>query len=311
MGAKPRTVDQISGQIAASQHGVVTRRELLAAGVGRRAIAQRLARGALLPTYRGVYRVGHRAPSAEAAYLAAVKACGRDAVLSGRAAAWLWRLLKGPAPRPEVTNPKQRHVPGLLTRCCRSLSDHERTSRHGIPVTSVPRTLVDLAGVLTEDELARACHEAAVLHRTTPAQVDVVLRSNAPGAAKLRRVLHGDAPVTLSKLESRFLQLLREEGLALPQTNKPAGGRYVDCRWPEHKLTVELDSYRFHSSRFSWEQDRRREREAYARGDDLRRYVWTDVFEDRTLMLAELRELTTARPRAQPAGDPASREIGG
>ncbi len=100
--------------------------------------------------------------------------------------------------------------------------------------------------------------------------------------------------MTLSKLESRFLALLREEGLPLPQTNKPAGGRYVDCRWPEHKLTVELDSYRFHSSRFSWEQDRRREREAYARGDDLRRYTYGDVFEDPRDMKAELHTVLRA-----------------
>ncbi len=147
-------------------------------------------------------------------------------------------------------------------------------------MTTVPRTLVDLAAVLNDEALARACHQASVLYRTTPAQVDAVLRPNAPGAATLRRILHGDFHLTLSKLESRFLKLLREAGLPLPITNRPAGGRYVDCRWPEHKLTVELDSYRFHSSRFSWEQDRRREREAYARGDQHRRYVWGDVYEE-------------------------------
>ena len=68
------------------------------------------------------------------------------------------------------------------------------------------------------------------------------MRPNAPGVAKLRRVLLGDAQVTLSRLERRFLELLEESGLPLPVTNKPAGGRYVDCRWPDHKLTVELDS---------------------------------------------------------------------
>ena len=71
----------------------------------------------------------------------------------------------------------------------------------------------------------------------------------------------------------------REEALPLPNTNRPAGGRYVDCRWPDHALTVELDGYRYHSSRHAWEHDRRREREAYARGDDFRRYTYGDVFE--------------------------------
>ena len=119
-------------------------------------------------------------------------------------------------------------------------------------------------------------------HRTTPAKVEAILARcpNAPGAGKLRRVLRGDAQVTLSKLESAFLALLRGEGLPLPRTNRPAGGRRVDCRWPEHRLTVELDSYRYHHSRHAWEQDRRREREAHARGDDFRRYTYGDVLED-------------------------------
>ena len=79
--------------------------------------------------------------------------------------------------------------------------------------------------------------------------------------------------MTLTKLEARFLELLRNADLPLPVTNRPAGGRRVDCRWPEQRLTVELDGYRFHNSRHSWEQDRHREREARARGDDFRRYT--------------------------------------
>jgi very-short-patch-repair endonuclease len=69
------------------------------------------------------------------------------------------------------------------------------------------------------------------------------------------------------------------------------GGHRVDCRWPEHRLTVELDSYRYHHSRHAWEQDRQREREARARGDQLRRYTWRDVAEDPEPMLAGLRSL--------------------
>lgn len=160
-------------------------------------------------------------------------------------------------------------------------------------MTTVPRTLVDLSSVLSEDALARACHEAGVRYGTTPKMVEAVLarRPNAPGTRKLRRVIHGDVHVTLSKLEARFLELLRAEGLPLPVTNRPAGGRRVDCRWPEHRLTVELDGYQFHNSRHSWEQDRRREREARARGDDFRRYTHQDVAEDPTHMTAELGSL--------------------
>jgi hypothetical protein len=97
--------------------------------------------------------------------------------------------------------------------------------------------------------------------------------------------------VTLSKLERDFLTQLKTAGLPAPQTNRRADDRYVDCRWPRHRLTVELDSYRYHHTRHAWELDRRREREARARGDEFRRYTYGDVKEDRALMLAELREL--------------------
>jgi hypothetical protein len=113
----------------------------------------------------------------------------------------------------------------------------------------VPRTIVDLPSLLSLDELARAFHEASVRSRTTPAQVEAVINHRVPGAENLRRVLRGDAHVILSELERLFNNLLRGDGLDLPETNRPAGGRYVDCRWPQHKLTVELDSYRYHNTR--------------------------------------------------------------
>jgi hypothetical protein len=222
----------------------------------------------------------------EATYLAAVLACGGDARLSGRAAAHLLGLLKGRPPGPEVTTPLKRRVAGVTVRRGR-LEPADCAVCRGVPVTAVPRTLTDLP----LDDLARACHEAGVRYGTTPAHVAAVLvrRPRCPGSAKLRRILHGDAPVTLSALERRFLELLREHGLPLPATNRRAGAHRVDCRWPERRLTVELDSYRFHSSRHAWEQDRRREREARARGDEHRRYTSADVFEAPGPMLAELR----------------------
>ena len=293
-GKVPREIaDRAIARIASRSHGVVSRAELRTAGVTPEQIRQRLRKGALIGVRRGVYRVGHQAPSREAHYMAAVKACGDRAALCGRAAAHLWGLIKGPPPQPEVLAPVRRLVPGILTRRSSVLTSRDVTAWHGIPVTSVPRTLVDLASSLPEPSLARACHEAGVQYRTTPAQVSDVLGRlpNARGRTKLDRVLHGNVKVTLSRLEDRFLALIRKEKLALPETNRPAGGRRVDCRWPDHRLTVELDSYRFHNSRHSWEQDRLREREARARGDAFRRYTWTDVSEDPGFMLEELREL--------------------
>ena len=98
----------------------------------------------------------------------------------------------------------------------------------------------------------------------------------------------------LSGLERGFCARLREAGLPLPITNRPAGAHYVDCRWPEHKLTVELDSYRFHKTRHAWEQDRQPRSRGPPQGRPLRRYTWRDVFEEPGDMLAELRELLPA-----------------
>jgi hypothetical protein len=278
--------------LASQAHGVVTRADLLRAGVTPEQIKQRLRRGSLIPIHRGVYRVGHVAPSREARYMAAVKACGNQAVLGGRAAAHLWRLIKSPPPQPEVVAATKRLVPGVITRRSR-MPSREAADWRGIPVTNVPRTLVDLASSLPEPALARACHEAGVLYRTTPKQVEEVLKRlpNARGRKKLERILNGDVRVTLSRLEARFLELLKKAGLPLPVTNRVVGGHRVDCRWPEHRLTVELDSYRFHNSHYSWGKDRLREREARSRGDEFRRYTPMDVFDDPGFMLTDVREL--------------------
>jgi predicted transcriptional regulator of viral defense system len=309
MQPQGRTVEQELARIASGGHGVVTRAQLLDAGVTRQEIKSRVRRGNLIRVHRGVYRVGHRAPSIEAGYLAAVLAAGEGALLSGRAAAHLLGLLKGAPPPPEIKTRTQRRIDGVKTHRCRLLSARDATTFRGIPVTTVPRTLVDLAEELSIDALARACHEAGVRYGTTPNAVEATLarRPNGAGAKKLRRIIHGDVHVTLSKLEARFLELLRAEGLPLPVTNRPAGGRRVDCRWPEHQLTVELDGYRFHNSRHSWEQDRRREREARARGDDFRRYTWGDV-ENPTWML---RELISAMPPAPQPRPETGRACGG
>jgi very-short-patch-repair endonuclease len=296
MDHQSSTVEQELARISFASHGVVTRAELMRAGVTPDEIIGRVRSGALLREYPGVYRVGHRAPSVEARYLAAVRTCGEGAALSGPAAAHLLSVLKGPPPRPQVTTRTYRRVEGVTTRRSKRI---EATTWRGIPVTSVPRTLVDLAATLSLDALARACHEAGIKHHTTPGQVEAVLADHphTKGATKLRSILRGDVRVTLSKLEARFLELLQDAGLPLPQTNRLADGRRVDARWPEHRLTVELDGYRFHSSRHAWEQDRRREREARARGDDFRRFTHDDVFVSPPYMLAELSAALDKSPK--------------
>ena len=293
MAYQDGTVERKLARIANEAHGIVTREELLGAGITPHEIAGRVAKGVLLAEYRGVYRVGHRAPSVEAMYMAAVKACGDGALLFGRAAAHLLGLIKGSPPSPEVVTTANRRIDGIVIHRSRVDLSVDAWKWHGIPVTSPARTIVDIGASISLDHLARVCHEAGVRHRTTPREVDAVLarRPSSPGARNVRCVLHGDVQVSLSKLEKRFVDLVREARRPVPITNKVAAGGRVDCRWPEHRLIVELDSYRYHSSRHSWEADRRRERAARAVGDEFRRYTYGDVFDHPRLMMRELCQL--------------------
>jgi very-short-patch-repair endonuclease len=287
------TVERKIAQLANRSHGVVSREDLIRIGMTKAQIRSRLARGDLIPIHRGVFRVGHAAPSLEARYFAAVKAAGQGALLCGRAAAHLLGLLRRPPPQPEVLTTRRRQPSGVKISRCRAIDRRDRTSWRGVPVTTVPRTIIDLAAVLDPPDLAQAFHEAAVRHRVKPESVETILarRHNWPGARELQRVIRGDEPVSLSKLESSFIAAVRRARLPLPETNVPAGTRRVDCRWPDHRLTVELDSYRYHNTRHAFEHDRQREREARARGDEFRRYTWADVSEAPGPMLADLRAL--------------------
>jgi very-short-patch-repair endonuclease len=292
MRGQVRSVDETVARIAGQQHGVITRAQLLRAGLGEGVVDRRVAKGSLIRVHRGVYRVGHRAPSLEASYLAAVLACGDEAVLSGYAAAHIFGLVKGKPPRPEVSSPRHKRIKGIATRRIR-LDGRENTVYRGIPVTTVPRAVVDLAPGLEPEDLARTCHEAAVKHRVGAPEVEAVLerRRSGLGREKLHAIYRGDTRILLSRLEEAFVTQLRRAQLPLPQTNRKNGAHWIDCRWPAHRLTVELDSYRYHHTRHAWEKDRRREREARARGDEFRRFTYDDVTEDREQTLAELQAL--------------------
>ena len=158
--------------------------------------------------------------------------------------------------------------------------------REGIPITSVPRVLLDLAPRLAPTDLARACHEAWVHHRTTPIHVEACIARNPtkPGIATLRRALGSD--ITLSDLEEAFLALLAQYGLPRPRTNIAREGDKVDCHWPEHGLTVELLSYRFHATRDGFERDVARRRRSQHMA-----FTWGDVVERPGPTIAELRQL--------------------
>src|SRR4051794_4575033 len=164
MTPKSSTVETVIATIASSQHGVVTRAQLLSAGLTTHEIRHRVDAGALLREHWGVYRVGHRAPSVEARYLAAVLARGEDGRLSGRVAADLLGLLNGHAPEAEVPAPRRRRVAGVPVG--RGPTDEaDRATRRGLPVAAVPRPVIGLPADPSLDPLARACHEAGVRYR--------------------------------------------------------------------------------------------------------------------------------------------------
>lgn len=285
-----------AAEIGRRQHGRVARRQLLDAGIDAKRVDRWVADGRLRIVHRGVYAIGHTAPSLLAAYMAAVLAGGPGTVLSHRAAAYLLKLLRGLAHAPEITVPStaERSRPGIVIHRVRSLHPRDVCVVEGIPVTIVPRVLLDLAPSLTMADLTRACHEAWVHHRVAPEMVEACIarNPNKPGIAKLRQALGAD--VTLSDLEDAFLILLAQHGLPLPRTNIGRHGDKVDCYWPEHGLTVELLSYRFHATRDGFERDvaRRRRSEHIA-------FTWGDVFERPTATAAELRQLLS-RARSSP-----------
>ena len=300
MADQNRTVDERIARIASASSGVVTWAQLRRAGVTHNEISRRARRGTLIRVHRGVYRVGHAAPSTEATYLAAVKACGEGAVLHDRAAAYHLVLLppKCMPPGSKVMCPTERSVPGVLTRRSRRIHPLDVTTHAGIPVTTVPRTLLDLAAGSDDDEFLWACHQAWVRWRTGPQEVRRVLErhANATGAGRLRGVVLGETRVTLSRLEGVFLSLLTKHGIEPPETNRSAGGKYVDCRW-RGRLTVELVSYAFHASNWAWERDHERRRDARAREEEFRVYTWTDVTQRASETANEVRSiLAAARP---------------
>jgi hypothetical protein len=122
----------------------------------------------------------------------------------------------------------------------------------GIPVTTVARTLLDLAEVVDGKTLERACEEADRLGLLKPGELEGVCArgQGRRGLKPLRHLIDADrGPVTLSPLEDRVIALCREYGLPIPKTNCIVMGREVDALWPDAKLMVEADSFEFHGHR--------------------------------------------------------------
>jgi very-short-patch-repair endonuclease len=257
--------------LAARQHGVVGRQQLLAVGLGSRAIEHRIGSGKLHPLHRGVYAVGHQVVSQHGRWMAATLSTG--GVLSHRSAGALWGLRPWSG-RIEITTrwTRAKRQGLLLHRAV--LAEDEITIEHGIPVTTPARTQLDLAGVLQRHQLQQVINEAERLRLQGP-QPD---RHRTKRGTKALRTL---APPTHTKrdLEAAFHTFLNDRRFPRAQTNTIVEGHEVDCAWPEHRLVVELDSWEYHRTRAAFEADRRRDRRLSAAGWTVLRVTWADLRE--------------------------------
>jgi very-short-patch-repair endonuclease len=297
-------------EIAARQHGVVTRKQLLGAGLTPRAVQGRVASGRLRLLHRGVYLVGVLAPP-WARELAAVLACGPGARASHRTAASLWEL----APRPDSAHPVEVKVPGhrVVRRAgihaYRALGIAERApaSVHGIPTTDPTETLLDLARILSRSDLEKMIAHA---ERARLVSLDD-LRTAADGHPRrrgmrtLRRLLaqeRGPA-FTRSDLEDRFRDAVRRFQLSSPRFNVRVHGYEVDCFWPDAGLAIELDGAAYHGSWRSQQNDRRRDGDLASRGIHVLRITWDQLTrETEPTMVRIAQALAIRRDRLRRAG---------
>lgn len=269
---------------------------MLELGFGRGAVTHRLASGWLHPLHSGVYAVGHPAITSRGRWMAAVLACGPDAMLSHRSAAALWGLRASNA-IVEVTAPgRRRGRAGVVVHRVRTPDPDDRTLRERIPVTSVPRTLLDLAEVLRPQQLERAIEEAERL-RLFDGRAVRQLRERSRGRIGLRRlgaVLSRDplnAAETRSELERRFLALCRDAGLPAPAVNTIVAGYEVDAVWPDQRLVVELDGHAFHRTRAAFERDRIRDAALQLAGFRVLRFTYRRIEAEPTAVVESVRSL--------------------
>jgi very-short-patch-repair endonuclease len=259
----PRPRDVALAELAAVQFGVVTSTRLAELGFSTSAISRMVASGRLVRLYRGVYAVGHDRLLVRGHWLAAVLACGEEAVLSHREGATLSDLRYCDRTRIDVTVPgRARHgQKGIQIHRVRHLHTDEMTEIDGIRVTTVARTLLDLCDVIHPGQVRRAFEKEERMQALDYRALRAVAEG-AHGRHALKVFLpliaedHSTAARAKSDLEARFLDFIRERQLPMPVVNGVVGGYEVDIHWPGTKLIIELDSWAFHRSKRSFHGDR-------------------------------------------------------
>jgi very-short-patch-repair endonuclease len=274
--------------LAARQHAVVTAEQLAAAGLGKDAIARRMAVGWLTRCRRGVYLVGPL-PAQFSAEMAAVLACGETALLSHHSAAAVWGFRPPHKGEVHVTvQGSHRHNrDGIRLHRTHSL---KAAVHHDLPLTNPARTLLDLAPLIPQHELDRATEQAQILGLTTRDEIEAQLNGRR-GSAALRRALHDEPSLTRSEAERRLLHLIYKAGLPRPETNRHVEGYEVDLLWRDRRLIVEVDGFAFHSTRAAFERDRRRDAELQAHGYRVVRFTWRQIVHEPEAVVARIAAL--------------------
>jgi predicted transcriptional regulator of viral defense system/very-short-patch-repair endonuclease len=291
--------------LARSQHGVLSRAQLSALGVGRGEIAYRIKLGRLHRVHPAVYAVGHPILSLKAKFMAATLAVGDGAVLSHRSAAELHGLLKSATATIDVSARRRCPVrPAITTHQTRTLKPQDMITVDGIAITTVARTLLDLADVAPQRRVERALDQAEILRVFDLAALDDTLaRANGRrGAALLRAAVeqHRRGPtLTRSELEEAFLVLVDEAEFDRPIMNTMVCGFEVDAYWPHHGLVVELDSFRYHRTRRIFESDRARDIALQTAGLRTARFTDRRINDEPAVVQRDLRALVdSGRPRS-------------
>lgn len=275
-------IDAWLERVGRRQHWVVAHYQLIAAGINASRVDSWIARGKLYKVHRGVYKLGPGPPTARGQLAAAVLASSPAPLISLESAVGLWGLARMRANPVHLTiaGNGSRSQPGIVVHRTRSLHPDDRAVVDGIPVTSVPRTLVDIAAG-EGDDLRRAVEEAEKegLLVARDARDACDRASGKRGVGYLRELLATlTAPEpTNRELERRFLWLCRDHLAIQPLINTRQAGWQLDAFWPQARLAVELDSVAHHSHRSQLRRDLRKNLDLADAGIDLIRLGWTEV----------------------------------
>ena len=256
--------DLAVAEVAARQGGVVSVAQLHEAGLAEGAIRHRMLRGRLVRLHRGVYAVGHAQLTPLGWRWAAVLACGGSgrAALSHRSAAAVWDLLPSPAQFDVSTLAAARSTAKI--RVHRGVQANDITEKDSLPITTVARTLVDVATDLTPHQTERLIHRAEHLRLLDMTTLNEQLaraegRRTAARRAAVRTLERREPDLTRTELEERFLTLILTAQLPRPEVNAIVDPYEVDFLWRDRKLVVETDGRATHLTPTAFEDDRRRD----------------------------------------------------